>query len=139
MGSLYDRHRERVRSVDKLIGKWNGTGQDQVKGRGKDMGSFDKVPLTGGKSYYNKQEGDWWQQANLPERLDDDYSEMESTFMERQTQGELNIHQLRENIRRHQFVERDGTIWIGIRAAMRGIGCICKTCIYETLIFLGGE
>jgi hypothetical protein len=51
------------------------------------MGTFDKVPLTGGKSYYNKQEGDWWQQANLPERLDDDYSEMESTFMERQTPG----------------------------------------------------
>jgi hypothetical protein len=25
MGSLYDRHRERVRSVDKLIGKWDGT------------------------------------------------------------------------------------------------------------------
>jgi hypothetical protein len=45
------------------------------------MGTFDKVLLTGGKSYYNKQEGDWWQQANLPERLDDDYSEMESTFM----------------------------------------------------------
>jgi hypothetical protein len=36
------------------------------------MGTFDKVPLTEGKSYYNKQEGDWWQQANLPERLDDD-------------------------------------------------------------------
>jgi hypothetical protein len=53
--------------------------QGQVKGRGKDMGTFDKVPLTGGKSYYNKQEGDWWQQANLPERLDDNYSEMEST------------------------------------------------------------
>jgi hypothetical protein len=47
--------------------------------------TFDKVPLTRGKSYYNKQEGDWWQQVNLPERLDDDYSEMESTFMERQT------------------------------------------------------
>ena len=87
MGSPYDRHRERVRSVDKLIGKWDGTGQGQVKERGKDMGTFDKVPLTGGKSYYNKQEGDWWQQANLPERLDDDYSEMESTFMERQTPG----------------------------------------------------
>ena len=55
VGSLYDRHRERVRSVDKLIGKWDGTGQGQVKGRGKDMGSFDKAPLTGGKSYYNKQ------------------------------------------------------------------------------------
>ena len=63
VGSLYDRHRERVRSVDKLIGKWDGTGQGQVKGRGKDMGTFDKVPLTGGKSYYNKQEGDWWQQG----------------------------------------------------------------------------
>ena len=61
MGSLYDRHRERVRSVDKLIGKWDGTGQGQVKERGKDMGTFDKVPLTGRKSYYNKQEGDWWQ------------------------------------------------------------------------------
>ena len=47
IGSLYDRHRERVRSVDKLIGKWDGTGRGQVKGRGKDMGSFDKVPLTG--------------------------------------------------------------------------------------------
>ena len=82
MGSLYDRRRERVRSVNNLIGKWDGTGQCQVKERGKDMGTFDKVPLTGGKSYYNKQEGDWWQQANLPERLDDDYSEME-----RQTPG----------------------------------------------------
>ena len=85
MGSPYNRHRERVRSVDKLIGKWDGAGQGQVKGRGKEMGSFDKVPLTGERSYYNKQERDWWQQANLSERLDDDYSEMESTFMERQT------------------------------------------------------
>jgi hypothetical protein len=33
VGSLYDRHRERVRSVDKLIGKWDGTGQGQAKGR----------------------------------------------------------------------------------------------------------
>jgi hypothetical protein len=50
MGSLYDRHRERVRSVDKLIGKWDGTGQGQAKGRGKDIGSFERVPSTGGKS-----------------------------------------------------------------------------------------
>ena len=87
VGSLYERHRERVRSVDKLIGKWDGTGQGQVKERGKDMGTFDKVPSTGGKSYYNKRERDWWQQANLPEKLDYDYSEMESTFMERKTPG----------------------------------------------------
>jgi hypothetical protein len=37
------------------------------------MGTFDKVPSTGGKSYYNKRERDWWQQANLPEKLDYDY------------------------------------------------------------------
>jgi hypothetical protein len=47
--------------------------------RGKDMDTFDKVPSTRGKSYYNKQERDWWHQANLPEKLDYDYSEMEST------------------------------------------------------------
>jgi hypothetical protein len=43
--------------------------------------------LLTGKSFYNKQERDWLQQTNLFERLDDDYSEMESTFMERQTPG----------------------------------------------------
>jgi hypothetical protein len=59
-----------------LIGKWDGTGQGQVKERGKDMDTFDKVPSTRGKSYYNKQERDWWHQANLPEKLDYDYSEM---------------------------------------------------------------
>jgi hypothetical protein len=54
LGSLYDRHRERVRSVDKLIGKWDGTGQGQAKGRGKDRDPFDRVPSTGGKSYHSK-------------------------------------------------------------------------------------
>ena len=49
LGSLYDRHRERVRSVDKLIGKWDGTGQGQAKGRGKDSGPFDKSPINRGK------------------------------------------------------------------------------------------
>ena len=43
VGSLNDRHRERVRSVDKLIGKWDGTGQGLAKGRGKDSGSFDSL------------------------------------------------------------------------------------------------
>jgi hypothetical protein len=87
VGSLYNLHRERVRSVDKLIGKWDGTGQCQVKGRGKDKGSFDRVPLSRGKSYFSKQEGDWWQQSNLPDRVEDEYNEMETTFMERQTPG----------------------------------------------------
>jgi hypothetical protein len=86
-GSLYNLHRERVRSVDKLIGKWGGTGQGQVKGRGKDKDSFDRVPLSRGKSYFSKQEGDWWQQSNLPDRVEDEYSEMKTTFMERPTPG----------------------------------------------------
>jgi hypothetical protein len=30
---------------------------------------------------------EWWQQSNLSERLDNDYSEMESTFMERKNPG----------------------------------------------------
>jgi hypothetical protein len=55
------------------------------------MGTFDKVPLTGGKSYYNKQEGDWWQQANLPERLDDDYSEMAWFSRERITRTNIRV------------------------------------------------
>jgi hypothetical protein len=136
VGSLYNLHRERDRSVDKLIGKWVGTGQGQVKGRGKDMGSFDRAPLSRGKSYYSKQEGDWWQQSNLPDRVEDEYSEMETTFMERQTPGDLNVHQLRDNLSRHPFVERVVTILIGIRAAMRGIGHICTTCILETRIYV---
>ena len=61
LGSIYERHRERVRSVDQLVEKWEGTGPGHAKGRGKDWGQFDKVPSTGGKSYHSKQEGDWWQ------------------------------------------------------------------------------
>jgi hypothetical protein len=34
-----------------------------------------------------KQERDWWQQSNLPYRVEDENSEMETTFMERQTPG----------------------------------------------------
>jgi hypothetical protein len=49
LGSLYDRHRERVRSVDKLVEKWEGTGQGPAKGRGKDRGQFDKSPINRGK------------------------------------------------------------------------------------------
>ena len=87
LGSSYDRHRERVRSVDKLIGKWDGTGQGQARGRGKDRGSFDRVPSTGGKSYHSKQEGDWWQQSQLPDRFEDNTSELDATFIERPTPG----------------------------------------------------
>ena len=61
LGFLYERHRERVRSVDQLVEKWEGTGPGHAKGRGEDWGQFDKVPSTGGKSYHSKQEGDWWQ------------------------------------------------------------------------------
>ena len=48
VGSLYDRHRERVRSVDKLIGKWDGTGQGQAKGRGRILVHLTKSHKQGG-------------------------------------------------------------------------------------------
>jgi hypothetical protein len=48
VGSLYDRHRERVRSVDKLIGKWDGTGQGQAKGRGRILVHLTKSHQQGG-------------------------------------------------------------------------------------------
>jgi hypothetical protein len=87
LGSLYERHRERVRSVDQLVEKWERTGPGHAKGRGKEWGQFDKVPSTGGKSYHSKQEGDWWQQSQSPERFEDEYSELDATFIERPTQG----------------------------------------------------
>ena len=64
-GSLDERHRERVRSVDQLVEKWEGTGPGHATGRGKDWGQLDKVPSIGGKFYHSKQEGDWWQQSGV--------------------------------------------------------------------------
>jgi hypothetical protein len=87
LGSLYDRHRERVRSVDKLVEKWEGTGQGHAKGRWKDRGQFDRVPSTGGKFYHSKQEGDWWQQSHSPDSFEDEHSELDATFIERPTPG----------------------------------------------------
>ena len=86
VGSLYDRHRERVRSVDKLIWKWDGTEQGQAKGRVKDSGSFDRVPSTGGNPILisRKVTGG---KSHSPDRFDDDYSEMEATFIGRPTPG----------------------------------------------------
>ena len=42
LGSLYDRHRERVRSVDQLVEKWEGTGpgHDWVAGFKKGLNSL---------------------------------------------------------------------------------------------------
>ena len=36
LGSLDERHRERVRSVDQLVEKWEGTGPGHATGMGKD-------------------------------------------------------------------------------------------------------
>ena len=136
LGSLYDRHRERVRSVDQLVEKWEGTEPSHAKGRGKDWGQFDKVPSTGGKSYHRKQEGDWWQQSQSPERFEDEYSELDATFIERPTQGDIKVNQLRDNRSRHQFEERIVMILSENRAAMRGIGHICTTCILESQTYV---
>ena len=80
-----ERHRERVRSVDQLVEEWEGTGPDPPQGMSKDWGQLSKVPSKGGKSYQLKQEGEWWQRSQSPERFEDEYSELESAFMERPT------------------------------------------------------
>ena len=88
--SLDERHRERVRSVDQLVEEWEGTGPGLLQGMGKDWGQLCKVPSKGVKSYPLKQEGEWWQRSQSPERFEDENSELESAFMERPTPGEYN-------------------------------------------------
>jgi hypothetical protein len=41
LGFLDEQHRERVRSVDQLVEKWEGTGPGHATGRGKDWGQLD--------------------------------------------------------------------------------------------------
>ena len=84
-GSLDERHSERVRSVDQLVEEWEGTGPGHASGMGKDWGQLGKVPSKGGKVYQSKQEGDWWQQSQSPERFEDEYSELEEASIERPT------------------------------------------------------
>jgi hypothetical protein len=86
-GSLDERHRERVRSVDQLVEEWEGTGPGHPSGMGKDWGQLGKVLSKGGKSYQSKQEGDWWQQSQSLERFEDEYNELEAAFTERPTPG----------------------------------------------------
>jgi hypothetical protein len=86
-GSLHERHRERVRSVDQLVEEWEGTGMGHASEMGKDWGQLGKVPSKWGKSYHSKQEGDWWQQSQSPERLEDEYSELEAAFIETNPRG----------------------------------------------------
>jgi hypothetical protein len=86
-GSLHERHRERVRSVDQLVEEWEGTGMGHASEMGKDWGQLGKVPSKWGKSYHSKQEGDWWQQSQSSERLEDEYSELEAAFIETNPRG----------------------------------------------------
>jgi hypothetical protein len=60
---------------------------------GKDWGQLSKVPSKGGKSYQLKQEGEWWQRSQSPESFEDEYSELESAFMERPTSRDIKVDQ----------------------------------------------
>ena len=53
----------------------------------KDWGQLGKVQSKGGNSYQLKQEGEWSQRSQSPERFEDEYSELESAFKERLTPG----------------------------------------------------
>jgi hypothetical protein len=48
-GSLDERHRERVRSCDRLVEEWEGTGPGPAPGMGKDWEQPSKVPSKGGR------------------------------------------------------------------------------------------
>jgi hypothetical protein len=48
-GSLDERHRERVRSGDRLVEEWEGTGPGPAPGMGKDWEQPSKVPSKGGR------------------------------------------------------------------------------------------
>ena len=48
-GSLDERHKERVRSVDQLVEEWEGTGPGPAPGMGKDWEQPSKVPSKGGR------------------------------------------------------------------------------------------
>jgi hypothetical protein len=86
-GSLDERHMERVRSVDQLVEECEETGPDLPHGMGKDWGQLSRVPSKGGKSYPLKQEGEWWQRSQSPERFENEYNELEAAFIERPTPG----------------------------------------------------
>jgi len=43
-GSLDDRHKERVRSVDQLVEEWEGEGPGHPQGMGKDWGQLARGP-----------------------------------------------------------------------------------------------
>jgi hypothetical protein len=90
----------------------------------------------GGKSYQSKQEGDWWQQSQSPERFEDENSKLEAAFIERPTPGGYTVNQLRDNRSRHQFGERLVTTLSWNRAAMKRIGHICTTFRLETQTYV---
>jgi hypothetical protein len=133
-GSLDERHRERVRSVDQLEEEWEGTGSSHPSGMGKDWGQLGKVPSKGGKSYQSKQEGDWWQVSH-PRGLRTSIASWRQ-LSERPTPGDIKVNQLRDNRSRHQFGERVVTILSWNRAAMKGIGHICTTFRLETQTYV---
>ena len=86
-GSLDERHREGVRSVDQLVEEWEGDRTGPPTRNGEGLGTTKQSPIKRGKSYQLKQEGEWWQRSQSLERLEDEYSELESAFMERPTPG----------------------------------------------------
>jgi len=67
-----------------LVEEWEGAGPGHPQGLGKDWGQLTRGPPKGEKPYQFKQEGEWWQRSQSPERFEDDYGELDSAFMEKQ-------------------------------------------------------
>jgi hypothetical protein len=63
------------------------TGHLTRKGEG--LGTTQQSPIKRGKVLSDKQEGEWWQKSQSPERFEDEYNELEAAFIEKPTPGDI--------------------------------------------------
>jgi hypothetical protein len=117
------------------IGKGSGVSTSRGVGRdrtgpptrnGEGLGKTKQSPIKKGKSYQLKQEGEWWQRSQSPERFEDEHSASWSQLSWRdRPQGDIKVDQLRDNRSRHKFGECVVTILSWNRAAKKRTGHIC--------------
>ena len=90
LGSLYERHRERVRSVDQLVEKWEGTGPGHAIGMGRIGVNSTKSHPQGESPIIVSRKGTGGN-SQSPERFEDEHSELEAAFIERLTPGTIKV------------------------------------------------
>ena len=124
-GSLDERHRERVRSVDQLVEEWEGTGPGPLQGMGKDWGQLSKVPSKGESPISLSRKGSGGKGHSHPRGLRTSIASWSQLSWRDRPQGDIKVDQLRDNRSHHQFGECVMTIlsWNGV--AKKRTGHIC--------------